>query len=494
MRKIVTIRFGSHLYGTATAASDIDLKSIFVSDGDDILMQRVKDNISTHREKAMGEKNVAGEIDEESISLQRFLQMSAEGQTMAIDMLFAPEWSYIAPPEPEWIEIIANRHRLLTRKSAAFVGYCQKQANKYGIKGSRVAAAREALRQVDGMIDRYDGTKKLGDFSIAIKGLAAAHEHMAVVPIKQSNDEMLDHWEVGGRKLSYKATLRYAHDVLTIIVEEYGQRALMAERQEGVDWKALSHAVRVGHEALELLRTGHVTFPLPTAARVLNIKMGRSSYQGVATEIETLMAEVTQAAAISPLPDQPDYAWIEQFVCRVYRRQINTTDVIVWRAQVFATAAHAAIAQLRKYTGEAYIVHPEAVANLVRSVPHTPAMLAAAWLHDVVEDTEVKPFLILEEFGREVADLVAALTDVPKSVNPSKEYREQLNIERLAAAPPAAQTIKLADMIHNTESIEARDPNFAKVYRHAKRRLLAVMIKGDPALMAIALKQLEEPR
>jgi hypothetical protein len=43
----------------------------------------------------------------------------------------------------------------------------------------------------------------------------------------------------------------------------------MAETQEGVDWKALSHAVRVGTQALELLKTGHVTFPLPNAAHVV---------------------------------------------------------------------------------------------------------------------------------------------------------------------------------------------------------------------------------
>jgi (p)ppGpp synthase/HD superfamily hydrolase len=72
----------------------------------------------------------------------------------------------------------------------------------------------------------------------------------------------------------------------------------------------------------------------------------------------------------------------------------------------FATTAHASINQRRKYTGEPYIVHPIAVAELVRSVPHTPEMIAAAYLHDVVEDTPVTIEEIREEFGPQVAELV----------------------------------------------------------------------------------------
>lgn len=82
------------------------------------------------------------------------------------------------------------------------------------------------------------------------------------------------------------------------------------------------------------------------------------------------------------------------------------------RAHAFATDAHGDIDQRRKYTGEPYIVHPIAVAELVRSVPHTPEMIAAALLHDVVEDTPVTIEGIETEFGARVAELVGWLTDV----------------------------------------------------------------------------------
>src|SRR5207253_2963550 len=125
MRKIVTVKFGSHLYGTSTPSSDLDIKSVYVPDARSIALQRVKGSISNKRPKSIGEKNYAGEVDEESYSLQRFLELAAEGQIVALDVLFAPEWAMTEPPAPEWQAIMQNRSRLRTRKSAAFVNYCR---------------------------------------------------------------------------------------------------------------------------------------------------------------------------------------------------------------------------------------------------------------------------------------------------------------------------------------------------------------------------------
>jgi len=65
------------------------------------------------------------------------------------------------------------------------------------------------------------------------------------------------------------------------------------------------------------------------------------------------------------------------------------------KAKAFATKCHEDIKQVRKYTGEPYINHPAAVVEIVRSVPHTEAMLCAAWLHDTVEDTNATTTLSL---------------------------------------------------------------------------------------------------
>lgn len=125
-----------------------------------------------------------------------------------------------------------------------------------------------------------------------------------------------------GRKLPFTSSIKNARDVTQRLVDEYGQRALQAESQQGVDWKALSHAVRVGSQAIELLTTGHVTFPLPNAAHVIAIKTGQVSYQHVSAEIESLLAAVEAEAERSSLPAEPDREWIDDFVIKTYRATI----------------------------------------------------------------------------------------------------------------------------------------------------------------------------
>lgn len=160
---------------------------------------------------------------------------------------------------------------------------------------------------------------------------------------------------------------------------------------------------------------------------------------------------------------------------------------VIEKARVFATAAHAAVKHVRKYTGDPYIVHPVEVARIVASVPgSTPDMIAAAYLHDVVEDTGVTIEVILGEFGADIATLVGWLTDVSKPEDGNRAVRKARDREHSAAAPAEAQTVKLADLISNSRSIVAHDPAFAVTYLEEKRLLLAVMNKGDPTLMAEA--------
>lgn len=161
MRQIVRIKFGSHLYGTATPASDLDYKAVYVPDAHAILLQRVKGSLSAKRPKAEGEKNVAGEIDEESYSLQRYLGLAAEGQTVALDVLFAPRWSMVDEPGWEWREIERNRQRLITRRSAAFIGYCL-IARRIERGRAQAGEARRAETRLRGSVHEH-ATPQRGD-------------------------------------------------------------------------------------------------------------------------------------------------------------------------------------------------------------------------------------------------------------------------------------------------------------------------------------------
>ena len=162
---------------------------------------------------------------------------------------------------------------------------------------------------------------------------------------------------------------------------------------------------------------------------------------------------------------------------------------IVRKAQVYAMAAHAAVGQKRKYTGEPYIVHPAEVASIVASVPgSTPDMVAAAWLHDVIEDTGCTFTDVHMAFGIDIATLVGWLTDVSNPEDGNRAKRKAMDREHTAAAPAEAQTIKLADLISNSRSIMQHDPEFAKTYLEEKRLLLEVLTRGDAGLHAEASK------
>jgi len=153
----------------------------------------------------------------------------------------------------------------------------------------------------------------------------------------------------------------------------------------------------------------------------------------------------------------------------------------------FATKAHGS--QKRKYTGEPYIVHPIAVSEIVKTVPHTDEMVAAALLHDVVEDTPVTIKEIETKFGTKVAELVGWLTDISRPEDGNRKTRKSIDRSHSADAPAEAQTIKLADLIDNTKSIERYDPSFYKVYKQEKIALLDVLTKGDITLRKIAQQQ-----
>ena len=158
------------------------------------------------------------------------------------------------------------------------------------------------------------------------------------------------------------------------------------------------------------------------------------------------------------------------------------------KAELFAFAAHAAIGQDRKYTGDAYIVHPVAVSALVKLVGGTDEMIAAALLHDVVEDTDIRLCDITASFGYAVADMVSGLTDISKPGDGNRATRKEIDRQHLSIQSPDTKTIKLADLIHNSYSIVKHDPKFAKVYMAEKKLLLEVLTEGNYHLYNKALK------
>ncbi len=175
--------------------------------------------------------------------------------------------------------------------------------------------------------------------------------------------------------------------------------------------------------------------------------------------------------------------------------QLQVEMTLPNHALVWATCAHAEMNQVRKYTGEPYITHPIAVMMILKNLADetdavvTDEMLAAALLHDVIEDTFRNYVEVRRSFGETVANMVLELTDQEQGNRATRKFFAK---QRLSMASADVQTIKLADLIDNTSSIVEHDPKFAATYLAEKRDLLTVLTKGNAHLRMVARQQVDD--
>jgi len=161
---------------------------------------------------------------------------------------------------------------------------------------------------------------------------------------------------------------------------------------------------------------------------------------------------------------------------------------LVKRASDYATRAHQRIDHRRKYSKQPYHVHLEAVAKQVAVVSDDPEIIAAAWLHDTVEDTPATLEDIEELFGKPVAELVEELTDISRPSDGNRARRKEIDRKHTAQASGRAKTVKLADLIDNCKDITKHDPRFARIYLAEMGRLLDVLKGGNERLYEQALE------
>ena len=146
------------------------------------------------------------------------------------------------------------------------------------------------------------------------------------------------------------------------------------------------------------------------------------------------------------------------------------------QAYVFGQRAHRG--QVRKYTGEHYFSHCIAVAQLVSDFTNDENVIAAALLHDTVEDCGVSIEEIAEKFNDTIAEYVWYLTKPPSFVG-DRAKRKAHDRNRLREAPDMAKLIKCMDIKHNSMSIKEYDPGFWKTFSSEAVLLLDAMQAGE---------------
>ena len=310
MRIIVKMKFGAHLYGTATPDSDVDYKGIFLPTKEQLLLGRIpkSHNYSTGREESRNTKN---DIDIELYSFHYFIKLACDGQTVAMDMLHAPE-NMILQKSNIWAAIVKNKQKFYTKNLRSFIDYARRQASKYGIKGSRINAALQVLE----ILKKEDSSKKMREVWNQLPRVEHCYD---VAP----DPNGMRQYQVCGKSFQESATIGYVIPIVEKFYNDYGRRAKLAAENKNIDWKAVSHALRAAYQTKEILTENTINFPLRTADFLIKVKQGKLDYLSeVGPELETLMEEVERLAFASNLPETVDRKFWDQFICDTLEREL----------------------------------------------------------------------------------------------------------------------------------------------------------------------------
>jgi len=316
MKILFNTLFGSHIYGTNTPNSDLDYKGIYMAEPRDIIFNHKAHSIvkSTGKDQT---RNTKDDIDTEFKELRRFVLDALVGQTYSVDMLYSPRGLWIAT-SPEWEFIVANRSKFLSKDVAAFIGYCNQQASKYGLKGTRLGAVLAVMEK----LKSFNPNSKLKDnprfeTNEYVKYVTHKHNLDRNIP----DEEML---EVVGKMYSQKVFVKNILESLSVFEARYGERAETAMQNKGIDFKAVSHAYRCCYELQDIALYGEVRFPLKQAQKLIEIKTGQISYPDVIMdELPALMEETLAMVDKSDLPAKADEKFWEDWLFETYMKYLK---------------------------------------------------------------------------------------------------------------------------------------------------------------------------
>ena len=307
--QIYSCLFGSQLYGTNNENSDVDIKNVFVTHPKQLILGDSAYSIYNNQ--------IIKGIDAENISLHKFLKLAAEGQTMAIDMLFADKYKTYLTSNIWKEHILPIRDKLITKNIRSFIGYALAQALKYSNKGNKI-------NEYSGAMGFFEGIALFTDNNNIILRNIIPHIKNAFnyKLIKKSDTET--NIRIEDIEIPTGATVGYAIDVLQKQIDKYGERANKAYINGGIDYKAVSHAYRTIKEVEELLNTGRIVFPLTYADEIKAIKYNEID------DIDEILAYITAQCDIlkerikySDLPEKVDGNLINQTILNIYADLYN---------------------------------------------------------------------------------------------------------------------------------------------------------------------------
>jgi hypothetical protein len=321
-QEIFRVLTGSHLYGNATAASDFDYKAVCLPPIDQLLLN-VK--ITNRKEKPLGvsdsAKMKAGETETEYIPLQVFFNDFYNGQTYALELAFAFnqwkfEWSSnLSTADKDHVERMMKElvALFLTKNIKKMVGYAVSQSQLYGLKTQRYTTITTVLRILNEHGNSLLHLPEKERLSLTLNDLPDLLEklkniqHVKSVEIFNAagGKDLAPGLDICGKQYTLTNKISTIVASLESRVLQYGTRVKEFDG-EGVDWKALSHAIRISEQAVELCETGKISFPRPNALFLRDVKQGKISLETAMEYLTAVFNKIDDAVEKSNLPDKTE--------------------------------------------------------------------------------------------------------------------------------------------------------------------------------------------
>lgn len=314
--------FGSTLYGTEMPGkSDLDLRGVFLPSLEALALNKAPRSLHFSTAGGNARRRTAGDVDIDLWSAQHWLlKLLPTGDIGALDLLFSPTHeACVLFRHPCLDEAFANPLRLVnTGRDGDYARYSLGQAKKYGIRGSRLGALKSVRDWLRAHCPEPASHERLAGYVDALVQTCGSSPFCSLENIQ--GEKVL---RLGGKLHDGAVRMAEFSRRVEADLAHYGGRAEAAERGQGLDFKALSHALRALDQMEELLRTGKIVFPLRARAELLAVKEGKYAWSELEPRILRRLAEVDALQDRAPFAGVHDPAFAASLVLVCYGRELS---------------------------------------------------------------------------------------------------------------------------------------------------------------------------
>ena len=313
---IAKITHGSRLFGTTTETSDVDLKTVFTPSARNILLGRISTSNRDGTSNVMG-KNTSSDTDQDNHDLIKFMRLLETGTPEGFELLFAPDNVHLIAPSLTWRSLQARSAEFVHADLVPFERLIRKNST---LVQNGAAEEDAAMKMVSTLNKLTSGISSKRPVTPYIDEIVAEVGNTKIVrrDIREGRDGTLHPVLVVAHKaVPINESINFASKLATSIANEAAANQMRKSLSRD-QWKQLSLAVRISCEMIELLQTGHLTFPRPEREFLYEVKVGNITLEATRERLDLLGERIIEAKLRTALPVLPNKDAFEEFVVEAH--------------------------------------------------------------------------------------------------------------------------------------------------------------------------------